>query len=37
VDFMKRKSVVDYLTKPVEKAKLTAVVRQAAQGRKLFD
>jgi len=37
VDFMKKKSVVDYLTKPVEKAKLMTVVRQAAQGRKLFD
>jgi len=36
VDFMKKKDVVDYLIKPVEKAKLIAVVEQAAQGRKLF-
>lgn len=36
VDFMKKKDVVDYLVKPVEKAKLIAAVEQAAQGRKLF-
>jgi FixJ family two-component response regulator len=36
VDFMKKKDVVDYLTKPVEKAKLIAAVEQATQGRKLF-
>lgn len=36
VDFMKKKDVVDYLIKPVEKDKLIAVVEQAAQGRKLF-
>ncbi|MGB5082395.1 MAG: response regulator [Burkholderiales bacterium] len=36
VDFMKKKNVVDYLTKPVEKDKLIAVVERAAQGRKLF-
>ena len=36
VDFMKKKDVVEYLTKPVEKAKLIAAVEQAAQGRKLF-
>jgi DNA-binding NtrC family response regulator len=36
VDFMKKKDVVDYLTKPVDKDKLIAVVEQAAQGRKLF-
>jgi FixJ family two-component response regulator len=36
VDFMKKKDVVDYLIKPVEKAKLIAAVEQAAQGRKLF-
>jgi len=37
VDFMKKKDVVDYLTKPVEKHKLVAAVEQAAQGRKLFE
>jgi len=37
VDFMKKKGVVDYLTKPVEKDKLTAVVERAAQSRKLFE
>ena len=37
VDFMKKKDVVDYLTKPVEKDKLIAAVEQAAQGRKLFE
>ena len=37
VDFMKKQDVVDYLTKPVEKAKLIATVEQAAQGRKMFD
>jgi len=36
VDFMKKKDVVDYLIKPVDKDKLIAVVEQAAQGRKLF-
>jgi len=36
VDFMKKKDVVDYLVKPVEKSKLVAAVEQAAQGRKLF-
>ena len=36
VDFMKKKDVVDYLIKPVEKDKLIAAVEQAAQGRKLF-
>jgi DNA-binding NtrC family response regulator len=36
VDFMKKRDVVDYLIKPVEKAKLIATVEQAAQGRKLF-
>ena len=36
VDFMKKKDVVDYLIKPVEKEKLIAAVEQAAQGRKLF-
>jgi DNA-binding NtrC family response regulator len=36
VDFMKKKDVVDYLIKPVEKDKLVAAVEQAAQGRKLF-
>jgi len=35
-DFMKKKDVVDYLIKPVEKDKLIAAVEQAAQGRKLF-
>lgn len=37
VDFMKKQDVVDYLTKPVEKAKLIATVEQAAQGRKMFE
>ena len=37
VDFMKKKDVVDYLTKPVDKAKLIATVEQAAQGRKIFE
>lgn len=37
VDFMKKKDVVDYLTKPVEKDRLIAAVEQAAQGRKLFE
>jgi FixJ family two-component response regulator len=37
VDFMKKKDVVDYLTKPVDKAKLIAAVEKAAQGRKLFE
>ena len=36
VDFMKKQGVVDYLTKPVEKDKLIAVVERAAQGRRLF-
>ena len=36
VDFMKKKGVVDYLIKPVEKDKLVVMVEQAAQGRKLF-
>ena len=37
VDFMKKKDVVDYLTKPVDKAELIATVEQAAQGRKIFE
>ncbi len=37
VDFIKKKGVVDYLTKPVEKDRLIAAVEQAAQGRKLFE
>jgi DNA-binding NtrC family response regulator len=37
VDFMKKRDVVDYLTKPVEKDQLIAAVEQAAQGRKLFE
>lgn len=37
VDFMKKQDVVDYLTKPVDKAKLIAAVEQAAQGRKIFE
>jgi FixJ family two-component response regulator len=37
VDFMKKKDVVDYLVKPVEKAKLIAAVEQAAKARKLFE
>lgn len=36
VDFMKKKGVVDYLIKPVEKDKLVVMVERAAQGRKLF-
>lgn len=36
VDFMKKKGVIDYLIKPVEKAKLVAVVERAAQERRLF-
>ena len=37
VDFMKKKDVVEFLTKPVEKDKLIAAVEQAATGRKLFE
>lgn len=37
VDFMKKQDVVDYLVKPVEKAKLIEAVEQAAKGRKLFE
>jgi len=37
VDFMKKKDVVDYLVKPVEKQKLVAAIEQAAQSRKLFE
>ena len=37
VNFMKKQDVVDYLTKPVDKAKLIAAVEQAAQGRKIFE
>ena len=37
VDFMKKKDVVEFLTKPVEKDKLIAAVEQAASGRKLFE
>ena len=37
VDFMKKKDVVEFLTKPVEKDKLIAAVEQAASERKLFD
>ena len=37
VDFMKKKDVVDYLTKPVDKQKLVAAVEKAAQKRKMFD
>jgi len=37
VDFMKKRDVRDYLTKPVEKHKLVAAVEKAAQGRKLFE
>ena len=36
VEFMKKQDVVDYLTKPVDKAKLIEAVEQAAQSRKLF-
>ena len=37
VDFMKKEDVVDYLTKPVDKAKLITAVEKAARARKLFD
>ncbi|UCB54585.1 MAG: response regulator [Thiotrichales bacterium] len=37
VDFMKKKDVVEFLTKPVEKDKLISAVEQAASGRKLFE
>ncbi|MDH4172617.1 MAG: response regulator [Betaproteobacteria bacterium] len=37
VDFMKKKNVVDFLTKPVDRDKLVATVERAAQGRKLFE
>lgn len=37
VDFMKKQDVVDFLTKPVDKAKLIAAVELAAQGRKIFE
>jgi FixJ family two-component response regulator len=37
VDFMKKKGVVDYLIKPVEKARLIAVVERAAKERRLFE
>lgn len=37
VDFMKKKDVVDYLVKPVEKDKLIATIEQAAQARRLFE
>ena len=37
VDFMKKKDVVDYLVKPVEKARLVAAVEAAARSRKLFE
>jgi len=37
VDFMKKKDVVEFLAKPVEKEKLIAAVEQAASGRKLFE
>jgi FixJ family two-component response regulator len=37
VDFMKKKGVVDYLVKPVEKARLIAVVEGAAKKRRLFE
>ena len=37
VDFMKKKDVVDYLVKPVEKARLVAAVETAARSRKLFE
>ena len=37
VDFMKKKDVVEFLTKPVEKDKLIAAVEQAASDRKLFE
>ena len=37
VDFMKKRDVVEFLTKPVEKDKLIAAVEQAASERKLFE
>jgi len=37
VNFMKKKDVVEFLTKPVEKDQLIAAVEQAASGRKLFE
>ncbi len=37
VDFMKKKDVVEFLTKPVEKDKLIEAVEQAASERKLFE
>lgn len=37
VDFLKKKDVVDYLIKPVEKDRLIETVERAAQGRKLFE
>ena len=37
VDFMKKKDVVDFLTKPVDKEKLVATVERAARSRKLFE
>ena len=37
VDFMKKKDVVEFLTKPVEKEKLIEAVEQAASERKLFE
>ena len=37
VDFMSKRDVVEFLTKPVEKDKLIAAVEKAAQGRKLFE
>ena len=37
VDFMKKKDVVEFLTKPVEKDKLITAVEQAASERKLFE
>ena len=37
VDFMKKKDVVEFLTKPVEKDKLIMAVEQAASERKLFE
>ena len=37
VDFMKKQDVVDFLTKPVDKARLIAALELAAQGRKIFE
>ena len=37
VDFMKKEDVVDYLTKPVDKARLIVAVEKAARTRRLFD